>query len=458
MSYFRELRAGALACALLFVPAVSGAGAAESLKQALTSAYQNDPSIMSALLNVYSTAENIVLAKSAKLPNIAGSATLTQGFSVGTPFEIDPSLTVGLSYSQRLYDGDKSNADIEAARALTELTRYALQNAEQNVLLAVVQAYMGVIRDTQLVQLRQENVKFYQAQVSSAKNRLDVGEGTKIDVSQAEARLAQGTAAYQAAISSLQTSQASFERYVGHKPKGLSGEIMKVGKLIPKSVDAAVDEAVSSHPAVRSAKAGIRAAQAASESADAAFKPTLDFIASIGSTPIGASPQSPAEPSGAFRFSLAVPIYSGGRVGAGVRKANIEQIKSEVDALSARNQIKEAVISSWSAYQNAAAQISSAETAVGAGDLALQGVIEQRDVGQLTTLDVLNSQSELTSIREGLIQAKAGRVIAMFALISATGHLTAADLGLSVPIKTGEGYISTVEDVWAELTAIDFDN
>ncbi|HWA18984.1 MAG TPA: TolC family outer membrane protein [Devosia sp.] len=455
MNLFRGLRLGALTGALLLIP--SAAQAAESLISALTSAYLNNPSIMSALLNVYSTAENIVVAKSAKLPSIGATATATQGYSFDSPFTIDPTVNIGLSYSQRLYDGSKSDADIEAARALTELSRYSLQNSEQNVLLAVVQAYMGVIRDTQLVQLRQENISFFQKQVDSANDRLNVGEGTKIDVSQAEARLAQGTAAYQSAISSLANSRASYERYVGHKPQGLSGEVPKLSNLIPKSVDAAVAEGTTSHPAVRMARASIRAAQASSESAAAAFAPTLDFIASIGSTVIGASPpQSSPVPSGSFRLSLTVPIYSGGRNGANLRKANINEIKSEVDALAARDQIQEAVISAWSAYQNAAAQISAAESGVSAGELALQGVIEQRDVGQLTTLDVLNAQSELTSVREGLIQARAGRVIALFALISATGHLTAADLGLKVPIKTGEGYISTVEDVWQELSAIDF--
>jgi outer membrane protein len=454
MRFLGLWRASALASALFVVPS---AAQAETLISALTSAYVNNPSIMSALLNVYSTAENIALAKSAKLPTISGSAALTQNYSFDSPFTLDPVLNVGLSYSQRLYDGTKSDSDIEAARALTELSRYSLQNSEQNVLLGVVQAYMGVIRDTQLVQLRQENVSFYQKQVDSAKDRLEVGEGTKIDVSQAEARLAQGVAAYQSAISSLQTSQASFERYVGHKAKNLSSELPKLGGLVPKTLDAAIAEATASHPAVRSARAGIRAAQAGSDSAKAAFSPTLDFIASIGSTVIGANPpQSSSVPSGQFRLSLSVPIYSGGRNGASLRAANIAEIQSEVDALAALDQIKEAVISAWSSYKNADAQIAAAQSGVAAGDLALQGVIEQRDVGQLTTLDVLNSQSELTSVREGLIQARAGRVIAMFALISATGHLTAADLGLNVPIKTGENYISTVEDVWQELREIDF--
>jgi outer membrane protein len=68
---------------------------------------------------------------------------------------------------------------------------------------------------------------------------------------------------------------------------------------------------------------------------------------------------------------------------------------------------------------------------------------------------VLNAQSELTTVKEGLIQANAGKAIATFAVIAATGHLTAADLGLNVEVKTGEDYISKVEDVWAELRALD---
>jgi outer membrane protein len=432
------------------VPALAHA---ETLRQALTSAYINNPTILSALHNVKATAENIALAKSAKLPTIGASASVTQSYVAGLPLP-DPQGTVGLSLSQNLFDNFKSDADIEAARALTEASRYALQNSEQNVLLAVVQAYMGVIQNTQLIQLRQENVKFYQAQVQSANDRLKIGEGTKIDVSQAQARLAQGTASYQAAVAALQTSQASYERYVGHKPKGLSSAY-NLGKLMPRSLDAAVSEAVGDHPAILSAKAAIRAAQANSDSANAAFGPTLDMVSSVGGTLFGGGPTSPAAPAGSIKFSLSVPIYGGGRYGANIRKANISQVKSEVDALAARDQVKESVITAWATLQNASAQITSANSAVSSGQLSLEGIVQERDVGQATTLDVLNAQSELTAVKEGLIQASASKVIASFALVAATGHLTASDLGLNVEVKTGEDYIAKVEDVWAELRALD---
>jgi outer membrane protein len=432
------------------VPAMAHA---ETLREALTSAYINNPTILSALLNVKATAENIALAKSAQRPKIGASATVTQNFLAGAPLPT-PQGTVGVSLSQNIFDNFKSDADIEAARALTEASRYALQNSEQNVLLAVVQAYMGVIQYTQIVQLRQESVKFYQAQVGSANDRLKIGEGTKLDVSQAQARLAVATAAYQSAVASLQTNRATYERYVGHKPRNLSSSY-NLGKLMPRSIDAAVNEAVTSNPAILAAKAAIRAAQANSDSANAAFGPTLDMVGSVGGTLFGGTAATPTAPGGSVKFSLTVPIYAGGALGASIRKANISQVKSEVDALAARDQVKEATITAWATLQNATAQIQSADSAVASGRLSLEGIVQERDVGQATTLDVLNAQAELTTTREGLIQANAGRVIASFALVAATGHLTAADLGLGVEVKTGEDYIAKVEDVWAELRALD---
>jgi outer membrane protein len=449
MVLFRSVRAGALALVLCSVPALAHA---ESLREALTSAYLNNPTILSALLNVKATAENIALAKAGKLPTIGASASLNGGYSFGG--QAAATGTVGLAYNQTLFDNFKTDADIEAARALTEASRYALQNSEQNVLLAVVQAYWGVIQNTQLVKLAQDNVTFFKAQVNSANDRLKIGEGTKIDVSQAQARLAQGTAAYQAAVASLQTSQASYERYVGHKPKNLTSSY-KVGSLMPKSLDRAVSEAESSHPAVLSARAAIRAAQANSDAANAAVGPTLGLSSSIGSTLFDTSGQTTSTPVAKVSLSLTVPIYGGGALGASIRKSNLNQIKSEVDALATRDQVKESLISAWSTMQSATAQIASANSAVASGQLSLEGTVQERDVGQATTLDVLNAQSELTSVKETLIQATASKAIATFAVIAATGHLTAADLGLNVEAKTGEDYIAKVEDVWAELRALD---
>lgn len=450
MLYVRSVRAGALAVGLSLIPAMANA---ESLRDALTSAYQNDPEILSALLNVKATAEGIATAKSEKLPTIAAGATIGEGFA--TSGLSGPVVSVSGTYNQTLFDNLKSDADIEAARALTEASRYTLQSAESNILLQVATAYFSIIRDRQLVDLAKQNDTFFDAQVKSAQDRLNIGEGTKIDVSQAQARQAQGVAAYQIAVSNLQIDEATYERYVGHKPGNLS-MTYKLGSLLPTSLDAAINRAKSDNPTVLAARATIRARQANSDAANAAFGPTLALAASVSSTPIGGSPSTgTASPTGKVGLSLSVPLYSGGRLGASVRAANLNQIKSEVDAETALDAATQAIITAWSQMTSARAQITSANSAVSSGQLSLSGVEQERDVGQATTLDVLNAQSELITSQQTQIQANATAAIAAFTVVSNTGHLTAADLGLNVEIKTGEDYIAKVEDVWAELRALD---
>jgi outer membrane protein len=451
MLWKRVLRAGAVAAALALVPS---AVQAVTLREALERAYVNNPNIMSALLQVKSAAEDIALRKAGKLPQISGTASVSGNYAVtsGT-FTPGYSYRLGLSYNQTLFDNFETEAQIEQARALSELSKYALRNAEQNVLLSVATAYMNVVRDTQLVALRAENVEFFEAQVESSDSRLRLGEGTQIEVSQSRARLAAATAAYRAAVASLQTSQASYQRWVGQKPQNLQASYNFNGAL-PKSIDEATAAAESNHPAILTARAAIRAAMAGSDAAKAAFGPTLNLIGSLCGVGCFGDPNQGGM-TGSVGLQLSVPIYSGGAMGASVRKANIEQIQSEVDALATRDQVMESVISAWSSLQNATAQIESAQSAVESGQLVVQGTIQERDVGQRTTLDVLNAQAELTSARDALISASSARVIASFALLAASGRLSATALHLNVEVHSADGYIAKVEDVWQELRAID---
>ncbi|WP_297103664.1 TolC family outer membrane protein [uncultured Devosia sp.] len=452
MNSFRFMRVAA--CALLLTCSSVAVSQAQSISQALASAYDHAPDLQSALLSAKASAEGIVQAKAGALPTIGASISGNQSANlVGGNWTSGSSLTTGLSYNQTIYDNNRTAARVEAARAAAEVAEYQIRNTEQNVLLQVVQAYMSVLSGRDLVALRRDNITFFQAQLQSAQDRLDVGEGTRIDVAQAQARLAQGQAAYQAAVSTLQTSEATFQRLVGQRPQGLSTS-HGYANLIPRSIDAAIAEAEIGHPAIMLAKASIRAAQAGSDAAQAAFGPTATVSGSLGSSWTGPSGGPRDGISASLGFQITIPIYAGGAIGSGVRQANLNQIKSEVDAMAAYDQIREAVISAWTGIQSADAQISAARAAVTSSNTVLDGVIQERDLGTATTLDVLNAQADLTSARETLINASNGKTIATFSLLSAMGRLTARDLGLPVQIKTAVPYTQAVEDVWQELRTV----
>lgn len=446
---------GASLLAVVVALSATGAAHAQSISQALAAAYDHAPDLQAAVIDAKSSAERIVQAKSGMMPNISASVTGGYGSSLvgGSWSPGASSLSTSLEYGQNFFDGGATAAQVEAARAGAEVAELQIRTTEQTVLYQVVQAYLNVLGGRELLALRQENINFFQAQLQSAQDRLDVGEGTRIDVAQAQARLAQVQAAYQASVGTLQSAEATFQRLVGVRPQNLSRSHNFTG-LIPRSLDAALAEAETGHPGILLAKAGIRAAQAGVDVAQAGFGPTAGISGSVGSTWTGPAGGARDGLTAQVGFRITVPIYSGGRTGSALRQANLGQIKSEVDAMSAYDQIREAVIAAWAGIQSADAQINAAQAGVSSSNTVLDGVIQERDLGTRTTLDVLNAQADLTSARESLITASSNKVLASFALLSATGRLTATDLGLPVQVKTAVPYTQAVEDVWQELRTI----
>ncbi|UXN73025.1 TolC family protein [Devosia sp. A8/3-2] len=155
-----------------------GGAQAQSITQALIAAYNYAPDLASAHLAAKSSAENVALARAGKLPVIGASVGSTYDWSIaGGDFTDSTLSTAGLSYNQTIFDNFKTEAQIEAARAGAEAAEYQIRNTEQNVLLAVVQAYMDVLSNRQLVALRRENVNFYRGAAAVGQGSAGCGRG-----------------------------------------------------------------------------------------------------------------------------------------------------------------------------------------------------------------------------------------------------------------------------------------
>ena len=448
MFIYRVLRVGAVALLGLTATGVQ----AESLTSALTYAYENNPEIASSFLSVRAARQGIRSAEGALLPTIGAEGSIGYTWS-DSPLRTGPSDSIGIGYNQTLFDNNATSAAILAAEATYDAAVYGAQNAEQNVLLSVVQAYVNVVTNRRIVDIRQESIGFVEAQVRSARDRLELGEGTQLDVSQAEASLAQATASYQAAVNNLRTSEANYARWVGHAPESLSGGY-NYGALLPSSLDAALSQATASHPALLAAAAQLRAAQHGYDQTVSSFGPSLTFSGQVG---VGGLTGGTVAREASVSLRLSVPIYTPARDPA-VEQANIGQIQSQLDGLATRDQIVEAVRQGWSGISAATAQIEAATAAVAASRLALDAVVDQNELGQATTLDVLDARSSVATVEEALISAQAQRTIAAYSLIAAVGRLSAEDLGLPVQARTAEGDVivpvtapAAPQDAWGNL-------
>jgi outer membrane protein len=240
-----------LACAALLsiVAFAPQTASAETIYQAMARAYENNPDLNAARAGLRATDEGVAIAKSGYRPTISAEAlatsTNTEGFTTN-------SASIGATISQTLFDGFQTRNNVRAAEAQVFAGRENLRGTEIDILLASVQAYANVNRDNQIVVYRKQNIAFLQEQLSAAKARFDVGESTRTDVSLAEAELAGARASLTAAIAQAKSSAAVYAQIVGSVPRNLK-PVALPRKFLPASLDRAVAEGTTEHPAVLAA-------------------------------------------------------------------------------------------------------------------------------------------------------------------------------------------------------------
>ena len=166
------------------------AATAETLGQSLAHAYEHSGLLDQNRALLRAADEDVAQAVSALLPVVNWSASATLRYPDPTGRDNFTSANVGISTSLLLYDAGASQFAIDAQKEAVLATRHQLVSAEQQVLLRAVQAYMSVRREAAFLNLRQNNVRVITQELRAARDRFEVGEVTRTDVSLAEARLA----------------------------------------------------------------------------------------------------------------------------------------------------------------------------------------------------------------------------------------------------------------------------
>jgi outer membrane protein len=106
-------------------------------------------------------------------------------------------------------------------------------------------------------------------------------------------------------------------------------------------------------------------------------------------------------------------------------------------------------------YEAAQATISANLIQLRASNEALDGVIEERKVGQATTLDVLDAQAKVLEAEESLASSRHDAVVASFATVAAMGHLTVEEVNLKVAKYEPDVHYKAVKDKWFGLRTVD---
>lgn len=421
---------------------------AETVVQALASAYSNNPEINSARALTRADDENVPIARSGLRPIVSAFSTMTGQVTNSLMASDQETLdgVIGLQVTQNLFTGFRVRNQIRQSEAGVLASRELLRNTVQNILFDSAQAYMDVLRDIAILDIRRRNVLFLDEQVRAANERFNVGENTRTDVAQARARLASARAAVSLAEATLASSRATYRRLVGHDPSNLSNGF-PFARLLPPGVSQAIAIGQNGHPVIL---ASIHQADAQAFIVKQIEGEMLPTVSIEGRVQHAESFDNSIQDAGSATITgrVSIPIYQGGAVSARVRQAKEQYGLRKIEIDVARDQVRAAVVSAWAQADASRGAIAAANEGVSAAELALSGVQEEQRVGQRTTLDVLDAQQELLVARETLIIAERDRVVALFAVLSAMGRLTAEALSLPVAAYDPAHHYREVRDRW----------
>ncbi len=442
----RWLRAGLIG-AWIVLAAASGVARADTLADALVQAYQTNPTLAAERARLRATNELLPQAMAGYRPDVRASGDLGVDYrdSSSTREDVGAPFAVGLSVVQPVYRGGRTTAEVARADSLVQSNRARLFDTEQSVLLEVVTTFMDVVRDLAVRDLASNNVSVIERQLQATRDRFEVGEVTRTDVAQAEARLAGAAADRVRTEGDVISSRAAYRRVVGADPGALEPPGPLLG--LPGSEAAALDIATAEHPFLIAANFVAEAARHDVRAAEGILLPEVNLRSSIEQA-YDQSRFVDRETSASLTVELTIPLYQSGLRESQVRENKYIAAQRRLEVDEARRRVLDGATRAWEDLLTGNAQVAAFQEAVRAAEIALDGLEKEALVGSRTVLDVLNGEQELFQARVDLVRAQRDVVVASYGLQSAIGRLSAAELELPVEIYDIERYYRQTRRTW----------
>lgn len=409
---------------------------AETFEEAMSATYLTNPAILAAQAELRAVDEELPEALSNWRPTVTFTGDYgREGTNNKSGFfnsnENRKPRTAAADITQPLYRGGRSMAEASRAENRIAAGRARTKSTEQSVLVDAATVYMDVLRNMSVLELSIRNETRLRRQLEATQDRFSVGEVTRTDVVQAEARLSNAVADHVGADGDLKSSGDAYARIVGSAPGDLVWPEPLSG--MPKTKEESRALAVEYNADV---VAAVFDNQAAEDDVDLVLGEFLPEINLEGSVVTASETGSVGSVSRRARVTatLSVPIYQAGSVSARTRAAKQVLGQRRIEIENARRIARGEASAAWEDLQSNRAQVAALSDSVRANKIALEGVQQEASVGLRTTLDVLDAEQELFDAEVDLVRARRDTTVATFALMEAVGSFTAEDLNLPVAL------------------------
>ncbi|QIG54194.1 TolC family outer membrane protein [Altererythrobacter sp. BO-6] len=410
---------------------------ADGLREALVSAYENNPTLQAARAQQRATDEEVPIQRAQGLHNVSATANHIEFVKVSPNSFTAPErrFAGGVDMTVPVYSGGAVRNGIKAAKQRVSAGQADLRGTESAIFSQVVAAYMDVLRTEALAALAGNQVEVLTVNLQATTDRFEIGDLTRTDVAQSQSRLALAQGDFRNAQANLIAARENYIALVGRAPQNLEAPPPLPG--LPGTVGEAVVAALENNPDLIAARERADAAGFDLEVAGAGRLPTVGLFANIDYTDYFGTLGGPIssdftqnETTANAGIQVTIPIFQGGLPAARQRQAYARETVALERVIEAERSIISQVRAAYSSWQAANAIIESSESAVAAAELSLEGVRAENSIGNRTILDVLNAEQELLSARAQLVTARRNAYVAGFSVLAAMGKAEARDLNL----------------------------
>lgn len=430
------LISAAFGLALALPQAASG----QSLEDALVMAYHSNPTLLAQRAQVRAVDEGVSQALANWRPTVSftgefqkqiyitDSKLALTAMNVENTENLTPQ-TYTVTVTQPLFRGFRTVSETDKAENQVLAERARLADTEQTTFNNVIAAFMDVVQNQAVLELNIGNEQVLVRQLEATRDRFEVGEVTRTDVSQAEARLARAVADKEKAEGDLETARATYRRIVGDVPGTLVAPEPPTN--LPEDVTTATAMAAGRNPLVIAAVYDEKAAKKDVNLIEGELLPTLNLAGSY-SKATDVSARAFDTDTKSLSLQLTMPLYQSGSVYSRVRQAKQTASRNMIQIEEAQRKAVETATRAWEDLLTARSQVVAFKKESESNRIALEGTEQEATAGLRTVLDILDAEQELLTSRVNLVKSERNEVVAAYQLIAAIGNLTARELALPV--------------------------
>jgi len=400
----------------------SGPLLAQSLEQAVAKVLTEHPQLQSSFNQFKASSERYQGAKGGYYPTV----DLTAGagweqHDTGSVRNANPT-ELGISIRQLLFNGFATTGEVSRTESEALADQWLLYNDAENIALRVVDVYLEVIKQQQLLELAENNLQTHLDIQKDIKKRTDSGLGSSADYTQVNGRVARATTNTLSAKNNLLDAEAQFLRVVNSLPQDLIQPEADLD-LLPADMDAALAEAINNHPTLKSAQFDVAAATAENTVVKSTNYPeiALELDGNWDKNPNAIDNSKDYELAAMLR--LRYNLYNGGTDAAAIRRSAYDVNRAKAIGEDAHRQVTEGTRLAWNAWDVLLRQKSFLQQHVEASYQTVQSYKKQFTLGKRSLLDVLNTENELFEAQNEYIRADIDELRAKYRILNATGKL-----------------------------------